>query len=128
MTARKTDLELQTCTAIDIACPDGGCAVFVCPCLTCEDTFSADLVAYKFYGHLEHPKHREYFESAGILCEFGCSSGFFDEWHRFMHYNSACCPEMAKLGIPGTLTCPSKYTNPGVPISRIKHKCSFKEP
>jgi hypothetical protein len=35
---------------------------------------------------------------------------------------------MAKLGNPYTLTCPSEYTNLGVPISRIKYKCSFDGP
>jgi hypothetical protein len=57
MTTHKMDLDLQVRTAIDIACLNRGCAVFVCPCPTTEDTFSTDLVAYKVYGHLEHLKH-----------------------------------------------------------------------
>jgi hypothetical protein len=57
MSKHRTDLDLQAHTAIDIACPNGGHAVFVCPCSTYEDTFHADLIAYKFYAHLEHPKH-----------------------------------------------------------------------
>jgi hypothetical protein len=123
-TKHQSDLDLQGRTAIDIACPNGGHAVFVCPCPTCEDIFRADLVAYKFYAHLEHPKHWEYFKSTGILCEFGCGRDFSDEWHRSMHYNSACCPEMAKFEIPITLTCSSKHINPGVRTVG----CQFKEP
>jgi hypothetical protein len=57
MSKHRTDLDLQARTAIDIACPNGGHAVSVYLCSTYEDTFHADLVAYKFYTHLEHPKH-----------------------------------------------------------------------
>jgi hypothetical protein len=39
---------------------------------------------------------------------------FSDEWHRFMHYNSTFCPELAKFAIPIILTYPSEHINLGV--------------
>jgi hypothetical protein len=52
-----TDRELQNRTASGIACGNGAHAVFVCPCPTCEDTFGVNYRVYKFYTHMEHPKH-----------------------------------------------------------------------
>jgi hypothetical protein len=31
--------------------------IFVCPCPTSEDAFGVNYCVYKFYTHMEHPKH-----------------------------------------------------------------------
>jgi hypothetical protein len=95
-----TDRDLQCRTASDIACGDGSHAVFVCPCPECEDRFDVDIAVHKFYRHLEHPKHWQFFNATGIPCEFRCGKGFLDETHRLIHYIVGSCTAMAKFTYP----------------------------
>jgi hypothetical protein len=118
-----THRDLQLRTASHVACADKSHAVFHCP--ACQDTFDADITVSRFYRHVEHPKHWDYFAATGIPCEFECGRGFLDETHQLIHYVSGACPVMAKFTRPESIDCPSNYINKGVNLKTTEKSCEF---
>jgi len=52
-----THSDLQYRTAAHVFGVTDAIVIFACPCPDCLDMFDASVAAYKFYQHLEHPKH-----------------------------------------------------------------------
>jgi hypothetical protein len=118
-----THRDLQLRTASHVACVDGSHAVFHCP--ACQDTLDADITVSKFYRHVEHPEHWDYFAATGIPYEIECGRGFLDKTHQLIHYASGACPVMAKLPRPKSIDCPGNYINKGVDLKATEKPCEL---
>ena len=116
----RADGAMQQKTASQLLGEDGCQATFRCPCPGCDDTFDMATPVSVFYKHLEHPKHWTYFDAHGIKCEFDCGRGFFDQCHRYIHYNTHSCVEVEKLGELKAYRCAQG--------SRPRDRCSTDEP